>query len=53
MILMNDSVYHSKEKLDARHSGFKWLLRVPICSQPVRTISLLNFHPQVQSNKFQ
>ena len=34
MILMNDSVYHCKEKLDASHSGFKWLLRVPICSQP-------------------
>ena len=53
MILMNDSVYHCKEKLDASHSGLKWLLRVPICSQPVRIISLLNFHPQVQSNKFQ
>ena len=53
MILMNDSVYHCKEKLDASHSGFKWLLRVPICSQPERIISLLNFHLQVQSNKFQ
>ena len=53
MILMNDSVYYCKEKLDASHSRFKWLLRVPICSQPVRIISLLNFHLQVKSNKFQ
>ena len=53
MILMNDSVYHCKEKLDASHSVLKWLLRVPICSQPVRIISLLNFHLQVKLNKFQ